>query len=52
MWHVNYNFTEHHWELNKASFMAPLKQFVFDNYFSLIIIEYFVLINMRKLESN
>ena len=30
--------------------MAPLKQFVFDSYFFPIIIEYFVLINIRKLE--
>ena len=30
--------------------MAPLKQFVCDSYFFPIIIEYFVLINIRKLE--
>ena len=30
--------------------MAPLKQFVCDSYFFSIIIEYFVLINIRKLE--
>ena len=32
--------------------MAPLKQFVCDSYFFPIIIEYFVLINIRKLEYN
>ena len=32
--------------------MAPLKQFVRDSYFCPIIIEYFVLINIRKLEYN
>ena len=30
--------------------MAQLKQFVSDSYFVSIIIEYFVLINIRKLE--
>ena len=30
--------------------MAPLKQFVFDSYFFSVIIEYFILINIRKLE--
>ena len=30
--------------------MAPLKQFVCDSYFFPIIVEYFVLINIRKLE--
>ena len=32
--------------------MAPLKQFVPDSCFFSIIIEYFVLINIRKLEYN
>ena len=32
--------------------MAPLKQFVSASYFFSIIIEYFVLINIRKLEYN
>ena len=32
--------------------MAPLKQFVSDSYFFKIIIEYFILINIRKLEYN
>ena len=32
--------------------MVPLKRFVSDSYFFSIIIEYFVLINIRKLEYN
>ena len=30
--------------------MAPLKKFVCDSYFFPIVIEYFVLLNIRKLE--
>ena len=32
--------------------MVPLKQFVCDSYFFPVIIEYFVLTNIRKLEYN
>ena len=36
--------------ITQASLMAILKQFVSDSYFFSIILEHFVLINMRKLE--
>ena len=52
MYCINHNSTEHHPELTKASPMVPLKQFVSDGYFFSIIIEYFVLINTRKLQYN
>ena len=44
MQHINYNSTERHSDVTKASPMTPLKQFVFDIFF-LIIIEFFILIN-------
>ena len=48
MQQINYNPTEHHLELTKASPMAPLKQFVSDSYFFKLVIGYFVLINIFR----
>ena len=50
MLHINYNSIEHHSELTKTFPVAPLKQFVCDSYLFQIIIEYFVLVNIHKLE--
>ena len=52
MQHINYNSAEHQSELTKAPPMAPLKLFICDSCLFPIIIEYFVLINIRKLGYN
>ena len=49
---INYNSTEYQSELTQASFTVSLKQFVSDLLLFVIKIQYFVLINMRKLEYN